>query len=89
MVQVASDVLKELESMETSLDEDIPWEASDSQVEDSAISEDDDFGLTDYNSLLSKIDSQLKNISEQNQQFELKKKQLENSDDEIEKLLMD
>jgi len=89
MVQVASDVLKELESMETSLDEDIPWEASDSQMEDSAISEDDDFGLTDYNSLLSKIDSQLKNISEQNQQFELKKKQLENSDDEIEKLLMD
>ena len=89
MVQVASDVLKELESMETSLDEDIPWEASDSKMEDSAISEDDDFGLTDYNSLLSKIDSQLKNISEQNQQFELKKKQMENSDDEIEKLLMD
>ena len=46
-------------------------------------------GLRDYNSLLSKIDSQLKNISEQNQQFELKKKQMENSDDEIEKLLMD
>ena len=88
IVQVA-DVLKELESMETSLDEDIPWEASDSKMEDSAISEEDDFGLTDYNSLLSKIDSQLKNISEQNQQFELKKKQMENSDDEIEKLLMD
>jgi len=89
MVEVAADVLKEVDSMETSLNEDIPWEASDSQLEESAITENDDFGLTDYNSLMSKIDNQLRNISEQNQQFELKKKQMENDDDEIEKLLMD
>jgi len=96
MVQVASDVLKDMEDMET---EEIPWEATDIQLEDSAVTDNPTFGLRDdsLNSLLSKIDDQLKEVSKKNQEDELTKKQIESvklgledgKDDELEKLLID
>eukprot|EP00092_Neocalanus_flemingeri_P036202 GFUD01039419.1.p1 GENE.GFUD01039419.1~~GFUD01039419.1.p1 ORF type:complete len:864 (+),score=224.28 GFUD01039419.1:73-2664(+) len=101
IVKVALDVLKELDPFQTSLDEDIPLEASDytSEVTDSVVSGVDettslsegtsisgeDYDMTKYDSLMSEIDSQLKKFTEQNQQFELRK--LTNNDDE--KLLLD
>jgi len=100
MVQVASDVLKDMEDMETPPDEEIPWEATDTQLEDSTVLNDPMMGLRgddSLNSLLTKIDDQLKEVSKKNQEDELTKKQIESvklrledgNDDELEKLLID
>ena len=79
MVQIASDVLKDIEGIETSLDEEIPRDDTDSRLEESAILEDSNFGLRDdsMNSLLTQIDDQLKEVSKKNQEVELTKKQIE------------
>ena len=99
MVQIASDVLKDMEGIDTSLDEEIPRDDTDSLLEESTILDDSNFGLRDdpMNSLLSKIDDQLKEVSKKNQEDELTKKQIESvkhgfedeNDAELEKLLID
>merc|ERR1712202_2183 len=88
MVQVGADLLKDLEIMESNLDENIPWEASDfsSEVKDSVVSKDEADG-SNIDSLLSKIDNQLKKFSEKNLQFELRETEMKNHEDE--KLLLD
>jgi len=98
MVQLSSDVLKDMEHLETmgiNVEEEIPWEATDSQIVNTNVNNDVPYALQDesYNSLMSKIDSELEDVSKKNQQtkkqIESEKLNLQNRDDELEKLLID
>merc|ERR1719347_2055068 len=75
-----------MDTMGITVEEEIPWEATDSQIANADVSNDVPYALQDesYNSLMSKIDSELEDVSKKNKRDQQTKKQIE-----IEKLLID